>query len=145
MIKDSALVDSLEELAFATVGMTALALGGEGHEKELTLAQWRVLVLLGRGPMRVGSIAEGIGASLPSASRLVGRMESHGFVVATRDDEDHRATIVSLTPQGLATRDGVLRRRRKLIGDLVGDDDGLAEVSLKEGLAILAGRFSKFV
>jgi len=144
MIEDSALVDAIEELAFATVGMTALALNEAGQEKELTLAQWRVLVLVGRSPMRVGSIAERIGASLPSASRLVGRMETHGFVVMAPDDEDRRATLVSLTPLGQSTRDAVIQRRRRLIGELVGDAAELADAGLTEGLAMLAARFARF-
>jgi DNA-binding MarR family transcriptional regulator len=144
MKTETTLVDSIEELAFATVGMTALALNEAGQEKELTLAQWRVLVILGRGPMRVGAIADRIGASLPSASRLVGRMEAHGYVTLARDDVDRRATLVSLTPLGLGTRDGVILRRRRLIGELVEDDAALAGVSLGEGLAILAERFARF-
>jgi DNA-binding MarR family transcriptional regulator len=144
MKAETTLVDSIEELAFAAVGMTALALNEAGQEKELTLPQWRVLVILGRSPMRVGAIAERIGASLPSASRLVGRMEAHGYVALARDDVDRRATLVSLTPLGLSTRDGVIQRRRRLIGELVSDDIELAGVGLGEGLAILAERFSRF-
>jgi DNA-binding MarR family transcriptional regulator len=144
MKAETTLVDSIEELAFAAVGMTALALNEAGQEKELTLPQWRVLVILGRSSMRVGAIAERIGASLPSASRLVGRMEAHGYVALARDDVDRRATLVSLTPLGLSTRDGVIQRRRRLIGELVSDDIELAGVGLGEGLAILAERFSRF-
>ena len=51
MRAETTLVDSIEELAFAAVGMTALALNEAGQEKDLTLPQWRVLVILGRGPM----------------------------------------------------------------------------------------------
>jgi DNA-binding MarR family transcriptional regulator len=143
-VTDPTLVDSLEELAFATVGMTALALNEAGHAKELTLAQWRVLVVLGRGPMRVGAIAERVGASLPSASRLVARMEAHGYLVAAPDEHDRRATLVSLAPLGWSTRDGVIRRRRRLIGELVGDERTLTGSNLSEGLAVLAERFSQF-
>ena len=57
---------------------------------------------------------------------------------------DRRATLVSLTPLGLSTRDGVIQRRRRLIGELVSDDIELAGVGLGEGLAILAERFSRF-
>jgi DNA-binding MarR family transcriptional regulator len=145
MTTDRAVVESLEELAVATVAMTALALNSVGQEKDLTLAQWRVLVILGRGPMRVGSIAERVGASLPSASRLVARMETRGLVVTSRDETDHRATLVSLAPLGWSTRDGVIRRRRRLIDELVGDESSLAGESLETGLAMLAQRFSRFV
>ncbi len=144
MATDSTLVQSLEELAFATVGMTAVALNEVGHEKELTLAQWRVLVILGRGSMRVGAIAERIGASLPSASRLVARMEGRGYVVTARDEQDRRATLVSLAPLGSITRDGVISRRRSLIAELVGNDQSFGDLSLEQGLRRLADLFSRF-
>jgi DNA-binding MarR family transcriptional regulator len=138
------LVESLEELAFASVGMTALALNEVGQEKDLTLAQWRVLVILGRGPMRVGTVAERIGASLPSASRLVARMEFRGYVTTSPDERDKRATLVFLAPPGRITRDRVIRRRRRLIEELVGDDGSLASETLERGMEIIAERFSRF-
>jgi DNA-binding MarR family transcriptional regulator len=144
MSTDRMLIESLEELTFAAVGMTALALSETGPERDLTLAQWRVLVILGRGPMRVGAIAQRIGASLPSTSRLVARMEFRGYVSASPDERDKRATLVRLAPLGRNTRDGVIRRRRRLIEELVGDDTSLANLSLERGLAILAERLSRF-
>jgi DNA-binding MarR family transcriptional regulator len=144
MTTDHLLVRSLEEIAYATVGMTALALNEVGQERDLTLAQWRVLVILGEGPMRVGSIAERIGASLPSASRLVARMEAREFVVTAPDESDRRAILVSLAPLGRNTRNGVIQRRRRLIEELVGGDGSLANQTLERGMAILAERFSRF-
>ncbi len=141
---DEQLTDALESLAFGVVGMTAKALNQVGREKELTLTQWRVLVVLGAGPLRVGAIADRVGVALPSASRLVTRMEEHGFVQTARDEQDRRATLVSLAPLGVTTRDGVISRRRKLIGDLVADEPALLDVSFEGGLAILARRLARF-
>jgi DNA-binding MarR family transcriptional regulator len=140
----SSLADSLEGLAVGVVGMTAMALNEVGRHKDLTLAQWRVLVILGRGSMRVGAIAERLGASLPSASRLVARMEAHGYVMSARDEADRRAMLVTLAPIGRATRDGVIARRKRLLAELVGSGDELATLSLEIGLAVLAERLARF-
>jgi DNA-binding MarR family transcriptional regulator len=138
------LVDALEGMTFGIVGLTARALADVGRENELTLAQWRVLVVLGAGPLRVGAVAERIGSSLASASRLVTRMESRGFVRTARDERDRRATLVSLAPLGDDVRSRVVRRRRQLIGELVAEGSGLEGLGLEEGLAVLAERFSRF-
>jgi hypothetical protein len=73
---DEKLIEAVEGLAFGVVGLTSQALAETGQENELTLAQWRVLVILGQGSMRVGAIADRIGSSLASARRLVARMEA---------------------------------------------------------------------
>ena len=138
------LLDSLEELAFAAVGMTALALNEAGRSKELTLAQWRVLVILGRGPVRVGLVADRLAISLPSASRLVDRMEAHGLVEASRDGRDRRVMQVSLTALGRSTREGVIERRRRLIDEAVGSRGEFADMDLGPGLALLAERLASF-
>jgi DNA-binding MarR family transcriptional regulator len=143
------LLDALEGMTFGMVGLTARALADAalaypGRDNELTLAQWRVLVVLGDGPLRVGAVAGRIGSSLASASRLVTRMESRGFVRTARDERDRRATLVSLAPLGVDVRSRVVRRRRQLIRELVAEDSGLAGLCLEEGLAVLAERFSRF-
>jgi DNA-binding MarR family transcriptional regulator len=144
MVSEPSVTDSLEELAFAAIGMTTLALDEAGQARELTLAQWRVLVILGRGSKRVGVIAERLGISLPSASRLLARMEAAGLVSSSPDAQDRRAMLVSLTPLGGSTRDGVILRRRRLIDDAVGSEAPLSRLDLRAGLALLAARLSRF-
>jgi len=141
---DEKLIEAVEGLAFGVVGLTSQALAETGQENELTLAQWRVLVILGQGSMRVGAIADRIGSSLASASRLVARMEARGFVGTARDHSDRRATLVSLAPLGLEVRARTIEIRRRLIGDLVAREPIPAGASLGQGLGVLAARFSRY-
>jgi DNA-binding MarR family transcriptional regulator len=141
---DERLIEAVEELAFGVVGLTSRALAETGQENELTLAQWRVLVILGQGPMRVGAIAERIGSSLASASRLVARMEARGFVGTARDDSDRRATLVSLAPPGVEVRARTIEIRRRLIRDLIAREPVPNGASLEQGLGVLAARFSRY-
>ncbi len=63
----------------------------------------------------MGEIAARIGSATSPASRLVARMREHGMVQTRKDPQDHRATRVQLSDEGLAIRDRVLARRRELL------------------------------
>jgi DNA-binding MarR family transcriptional regulator len=134
----------LEQLMFEAIGMTTIALAAS-TSGELTLSGWRALVILDRADTtRVGALAQGIGMSLPSASRLVRRLERDGLVTTERDESDRRATLVMLTQKGHQLRDLVVARRRALM------DEALATVSPKlprglvPGLAAIARAFEPY-
>lgn len=115
---DEALLDVLDDLSIEVVVMTALALGQGGLERDLTLPQWRALVLIDAGEgVRASDLAPRLGMSRPSMSRLVRRLEHKALVSATPDPSDGRAVILSSTPAGRqALRDTRIRRRR-MVGD----------------------------
>ena len=51
----------------------------------------------------ITGIAEEIGHSHPSVSKIVAEMTAKGFIAETRDTGDKRRTVVRLSPKGLAT------------------------------------------
>lgn len=108
------LVDALERVALAAVGLTARALTDAPPGPELTLPQWRVLVIVGErtGGTRIGEIARRLGSGLPATGRLVHRLEHRGLVTSRTDPADRRATLVSLSPEGDAVRSRILGARR---------------------------------
>ena len=114
---DAAVVDAVERLVSASVGLTSRVLADRGTPSEMTLAQLRVLVLAGTAAdgLPVGEIATRVGASAPSASRLVRRLERQALVDVTRDPQDRRVARVRVTPQGAARRSAIIERRRALI------------------------------
>lgn len=101
--------------------MTALAVAASDGGSELTLFQWRCLVIAGeeREGKRVGEIATRIGVSLPSASRLCRRLERRGLVASARDEKDRRATVIRLSPAGLKVREDIIATRHRLIEDVL--------------------------
>jgi DNA-binding MarR family transcriptional regulator len=114
--RDAPLVHEIERLLTAGIGITARAIDQTAQAAELTLVQWRVLVVAAETErLRIGELAAHLGGSVPSASRLVRRVETRGLLTATRDEEDRRATIVSLTPAGRRLVQAVVGRRRGLI------------------------------
>ena len=113
---DQRLIDAVEELVVAAIGMTAAALAHLPDSQELTVTQWRVLVVVARTDgTRVRDIAARVGASGPSTSRLVRRLEDRGLVVTTRDETDRRGTIVRTTASGRALWQAVTDERRRII------------------------------
>jgi len=125
-VADRDLVAALDRLAFAAVGMTARALGATPVAADLTVTQWRALALLHEAdrPLRLGEVAEGIGMSLPSASRLVDRLGRRGLTRSSVDPHDRRARSIGLSPSGAAVVRAVLASRRELISTAVAVLDG---------------------
>jgi DNA-binding MarR family transcriptional regulator len=106
---------AIELVIFGAIGVTSFAIAAAAPG-ELTLHQWRALVVIGRaGTIRVGEVGMQIGTALPATSRLLLRLERRGYLVSARDESDRRATLVRLTPFGEQIRDSVIERRRTLI------------------------------
>ena len=138
------IIESLELLMFGAIGMTTLALAAEATG-ELTLPQWRALVVIGRGQdARVGEIAAAVGMTLPSASRLVRRLENRGLVTTGPDEADRRATLVRMTAQGRQVRQEVVNRRRAMMeAALIAHAPSLPR-DLVAGLAAIAGALAEY-
>lgn len=119
----------LERIVIGSVGVTARAVADAAPE--LTLIQWRVLVVLAEDPggATVSEVAERIGSRLPAASRLLGRMQRRGLVATRKDHPDARVTTVVLAPEGESLWRRVVERRRLDLDAVMGSarltpDDG---------------------
>jgi DNA-binding MarR family transcriptional regulator len=136
-------VEVLELLARATIDVTTRMLADSSPGLDLSLLQWRALVVIGDDPAgtRVGRVGERVGLPLPAASRLVARLRIRNLVWLERDSDDGRATRVRLTNVGLHTRSTVLARRRSLISEALGQTILPAEAV--QGLRVVAERFDR--
>ncbi|HEU0242778.1 MAG TPA: MarR family transcriptional regulator [Candidatus Limnocylindrales bacterium] len=111
------MIEAIEGILVGGIGLTTRALTEAAEATDLTLRQWRMLVIVGdEDGVRIGELGRRLGVAEPSASRLAHRLEHHGLVTVERDDADRRATNVRLSSRGRQTRDLVLDRRRGLIG-----------------------------
>ena len=108
------------EALFALLART----GGEADGPALTSTQRVVLIeLVSTGPLRLGTLAERIGASDPTVSRAVDGMVSAGIVERQPDPADRRAVLHVATAKG---REWVERRRREVALALDDALDGLS-------------------
>lgn len=105
----------LERLVIAGVAVTARSLLATAGE--LTFLQWRVLVVLGDAPdgLHVGEVGRRIGASAPSATRVLRRMERQGLLDTRREPADRRRVLVRLTADGRGLPDTVMAHRRTFL------------------------------
>jgi DNA-binding MarR family transcriptional regulator len=70
------------------------------HAAELTLAQARVLRRLAKEPRSLGQLGTDLLLAPPSMTRLADRLEERGLIARSRDAEDRRKVLVTLTAEG---------------------------------------------
>ena len=89
----------------------------------MSVPQFRTLVMLDRYPTAsLSAVAENLGASLPTASRMVSGLVSKGFVARKAHPTDRRQASLVMTAKGRsalntarqATQDGVAREIERL-------------------------------
>lgn len=112
----AALLDVLDDLSIEVVALTAVALAEGKPGSDLTLPQWRTLVLIASTEgARASGLATRMGMSRPSMSRLIRRLEGKGLVDAQPHPTDRRATVLSVTRDGLRILRETRAARRQLM------------------------------
>jgi DNA-binding MarR family transcriptional regulator len=114
-MEERAIVDALERLVVAGVALTTRSLSTARADLDLTLAQWRVLVVLGDASdgATISQVAGRIGVTLPATSRQLRRLARRGLVEIGPDEGDRRAMRVRMTGLGHAAREDVVAFRKK--------------------------------
>lgn len=100
-----------DELAAAIVRLVRLLKSLRGTDP--------VLACLGTvmrlGPIRISTLAEQLALDISTASRHVSHLETAALLARQPDPADLRATLLTLTPDGIALlRQGMARRSRML-------------------------------
>jgi DNA-binding MarR family transcriptional regulator len=145
ILANADLASEIERLLTSGIGITARAIDQTADAVELTLVQWRVLVIASQTDgQRIGKLASHLGISIPSASRLVRRIETQGLVTATRADDDRRATNIALTKAGREIVDAVVRCRRELIRLALLTQPGDLPAAAAPLVGQIADRLAKF-
>lgn len=87
---------------------------------EVTLPQWRVLVLVAtRGEQTVGQLAGELGVNSSNATRVCDRVEQLGLVQRRRSNADRRVVLIALTDAGDRVVSEVLAHRRDEIREVL--------------------------
>ena len=142
---DPRLVEALERIVVAAVGVTTVALAAFAPAADLTLAQWRVLLVVARADgVRIGEIGNRIEVGSPSASRLVRRLERRGLLSTERDESDRRGTIVRATPAGLQLWTSLVDYRRRMIADLIDAVPTPLPGDLADDLEVVERAFARY-
>jgi DNA-binding MarR family transcriptional regulator len=76
------------------------------HRKGLSVPQFRALVQIQSNPqISLSCVAEHLGASLPTTSRLIANLVTKGFLSRSESRSDRRQVVLVLTPRGRAIID----------------------------------------
>ena len=120
--------------------LAARALERAAAARDLTLAQFRVLVLVAAGDERSSLLAERLAVAKPTITAVVDGLVERGFVAREAVAGDRRSIRVALTPAGVAALDTAeqemsetlarifehARERDALLDALLDLDDALA-------------------
>jgi DNA-binding MarR family transcriptional regulator len=105
----------------ASRALVAVAVRSLGEVTEdVTLPQFRALVVLcGRGPTGMTDLAEEIGGSPSTATRLCDRLLEKGLIDRRHRPENRREVEVAATKSGARLVDKVTARRRHQLEDIL--------------------------
>lgn len=129
------LVDDLVVASRALLGVAARSLA-DAHD--VTIPQFRALVLLAHAPSTTTELADGLSVHQSTATRLCDRLVRKGWVRREPVEADRRQVALVLTPAGRRMVATVLRRRRKAIAEIVGRMDPAAAAAAAGALAAFA-------
>ncbi len=95
----------MEDLAGAVVTVASLARGLERTLSDMTLAQYRILTMIGTSPERAGRLAQRAALSKSTLSGLLDGLVGRGWVRRIEIDGDRRGVGLELTPEGATARE----------------------------------------
>ena len=93
-----------------------LAKSGESIDQQ---AHATLRHLLAWGPMRPTALSEVLGTGASHVSKIVRRLEDDGWVQRATDPSDGRATLISLTDEGVVAAHGVYALGDRMIAEIL--------------------------
>ncbi|GFG53596.1 MarR family transcriptional regulator [Mycolicibacterium agri] len=107
-------VEAVMRAARALVGISAASIAEV--DDVVTVPQLRVMMMIAtRGGMNLSTVAEGLRVSPSNASRICDRLLRIGMIDRREDPADRRHITLTLTSQGQALIERVIRHRRSAI------------------------------
>lgn len=135
------IVDSVLRASRALVAVAARSLAAA--EDEVTLPQYRLLVLLAnRGAQRALDLADRLGVTQSTVTRMCDRLERKGLINRDRPRDNRRVVITTITARGQQLVDAVTRQRRAQIRTILrrmAADDRAALAPVLRSFADAAG------
>jgi DNA-binding MarR family transcriptional regulator len=130
----------LDAVLFASRALVAVAARSLSDiAEEVTLAQYRTLVVLAsRGPQNLINLAEAIGVTPATATRMCDRLVTKKLIVREADQDDRRTIRIDLTKKGRRLVSDVTDRRREEIGAILESISPVDQVLFAKALSRFA-------
>ncbi|WP_418790820.1 MarR family winged helix-turn-helix transcriptional regulator [Phosphitispora sp. TUW77] len=106
-------------------------------DADITAQQFRVLRIIGSGPVTVGEISNHINSKLPAAARLIRRMEIKGWILKRQDEHDRRVFWLELTSEGRKFMETLGRRRDRVIAEMFEKLSSEEQETIVKGIKLL--------
>jgi len=130
-------VDAVLSASRVLVAVAARSLADVAEE--VTLTQYRTLVVLAsRGPQNLAGLAEAVGVTPATATRMCDRLVRKGLIRRRTERDDRRQLRVALTVKGRSLVDAVTVRRRQEIGRIMSEIPVEQQAVLVQALGRLA-------
>ena len=105
---------------------------------DVPFAQARLLALLDElGPSRVSVLAAADHSSQPTVTTALQRLEASGWVDRASDPDDARASLVSLSPDGVDALEGVRRARLAVLAPAIDQLDEAALARIRVAVEVM--------
>ncbi|MGO9961932.1 MAG: MarR family winged helix-turn-helix transcriptional regulator [Acidimicrobiales bacterium] len=132
-----AVVDAVLSASRVLVAVAARSLADVAEE--VTLTQYRTLVVLAsRGPQNLAGLAEAVGVTPATATRMCDRLVRKDLIRRRTERDDRRQLRVALTAKGRSLVDAVTGRRRQEIGRIMSEIPVEQQAVLVQALGRLA-------
>jgi DNA-binding MarR family transcriptional regulator len=118
-----------------------------GHRGGLSMSQFRTLLRVDREPLTsLSAVAEHLGSTLPTVSRIVTGLVDKGLVVRRGDQNgDRRRMSLTLTAQGRAVLARARRGTQRQMEQVLGELSPQRRKDLLEAMSILRDVFGPLV
>lgn len=127
------LIDAVLSASRALVAVAARSMAA--CEKEITLSQYRVLVVLSaRGPQRVVDLADALEVTPSTATRMCDRLVAKRLLRRARSPQDRRSVRVGVTEEGRRLVDQVSQARREELQRILSQMPPIGRRALVEAL-----------
>jgi DNA-binding MarR family transcriptional regulator len=139
-------VDECAALMLDTVPLVMRAIRAEmrSHRSpDLSVPQFRALLFLHRQPgASLSAIAEHVGITLPSMSKLVDKLVTRGLVDRQEAAEDRRRVTLTLTAQGQSVLAMALRATQSRLAEKLDVLSPAEQITLMQAMRILRPIFT---
>lgn len=129
------IVDAVLASSRALIALSARSIA---DNTDVTLPQYRMLVVLDHGPSNLTSLAQALDVIPSTAMRMVDRLVAAGLVERVVPLEDRRVTRLVLTPEGRQTVRKVTRKRRRDLQKVIERIPGDQRAALAKSMASFA-------
>ena len=131
------MVDAVLSASRVLVAVAARSLADVAEE--VTLTQYRTLVVLAsRGPQNLAGLAEAVGVTPATATRMCDRLVRKDLIRRRTERDDRRQLRVALTVKGRSLVDAVTGRRRQEIARIMNEIPVEQQAVLVQALGRLA-------